>query len=113
MKRMELTIAMGLVALAVSRAAWGGQRALPTYAIKAGKIVTMRSIAEDSEAVEVINHGVVLISEGKIRVIGAARDIDVPESYGVIDASDRWVMPGIVEAHTHIGAEGRDLNVMV
>ena len=113
MKRIELTIAMGLVVLAVSRAAWGGQRPLPSYAIQAGKIVTMRSVAEDSEVVEVINHGIILISEGKIQAIGAARDIDVPESYGVIDASDRWVMPGIVEAHTHIGAEGRDLNDMV
>ncbi len=113
MKRIELTIAMGLVALAMSRAAWGEQRALPTYAVKAGKIVTMKSLTDDSEAVEVINHGIVLISDGKIQAIGAARDIDVPDGYRVIDASDRWVMPGIVEAHTHIGAEGRDLNDMV
>ena len=77
-----------------------------TYAIRAGKILTMASCAEDRADIQVINHGVILISEGKIEAIGRAKDIDVPKGYRAIDASDRWVMPGIVEAHTHIGVEG-------
>lgn len=76
------------------------------YAIRAGKIVTMKSVDDGSGRIEVINHGVILVSEGKIEAIGRAGDIDVPEGYRAIDASDRWVMPGIVEAHTHIGVEG-------
>lgn len=76
------------------------------YAIRAGKIITMKSTGADRADVEVVNHGVILVSEGKIEAIGRARDIDVPEGYRRIDACDRWVMPGIVEAHTHVGVEG-------
>jgi len=76
------------------------------YAIKAGKILTM-ALAKDSDANRrVINHGVILVSKCKIEALGPASDVTIPEEYGVIDASDRWVMPGIVEAHTHIAVEG-------
>ena len=76
------------------------------YAIKAGKILTM-VLAEDSDASRrVINHGVILVSKGKIEALGPASDITVPEGYTVIDASDRWIMPGIIESHTHIAVEG-------
>jgi imidazolonepropionase-like amidohydrolase len=76
------------------------------YAIRAGKILTM-ALAEDSDASRrVINHGIMLVSKGKIEALGPASDVTIPQEYIVIDASDRWVMPGIVEAHTHIAVEG-------
>jgi len=85
----------------------GQQATPPKYAIKAGKIVTMKPkpVAGDSRAVEVINHGLILVSGGKIEAIRPT-DANVPQGYTVIDASDRWAMPGIVESHTHIGTEG-------
>lgn len=76
------------------------------YAIRAGKILTM-ALAEDSDASRrVVNHGVILISKGKIEALGPVSEVTIPAGYTVIDASDRWVMPGIVEAHTHIAIEG-------
>jgi imidazolonepropionase-like amidohydrolase len=56
--------------------------------------------------VKVVNHGIILIRNGRIEAVGKAEDIDVPHDYRLIDASDRWAMPGIVEAHTHVGLEG-------
>ena len=76
------------------------------YAIKAGKILTMTPAEESATSESVINHGIILISDGKIEALGPASSIQAPEGYTLIDASDRWVMPGIVEAHTHIGTEG-------
>lgn len=73
-------------------------------AIRAGKIVTMAD--GPGEAPLAINHGIMLIKDGKIEAIGPDDQVNVPAGYTVIDASDRWVMPGIVEAHTHIGAIG-------
>ena len=83
----------------------------PKYAIKAGKIVTLSPAEGSGASGRVINHGLVLVSGGKIEALGPASSIRVPEGYVLIDASDRWVMPGIVEAHTHIGSE--DHNDMV
>ncbi len=83
------------------------------YAIKVGKILTLTP-AEDSDTNQcVIDHGIILVSKGKIEALGPASDINVPEKYTIIDASDRWAMPGIVESHTHIAVEGWGFNDMV
>ena len=78
----------------------------PKYAVKAGKILTMKPGVEFVVGEGVINHGVILISNENIEAVGPASSVQIPEGYTVIDASDRWVTPGIVEAHTHIGVEG-------
>jgi len=80
--------------------------ASPKYAIKAGKILTMTPGVEFVAGKGVIDNGIILLRNEKIEAVGPASSIDIPEGYTVIDASDRWVTPGIVEAHTHVGAEG-------
>ncbi len=83
------------------------------YAIKAGKILTMAPLEDSTNSNRIINHGIIFVSSGKIEALGPSSSIKVPEGYTVIDASDRWVTPGIVEAHTHIAVEGYGFNDMV
>lgn len=76
------------------------------YAVRAGKILTMAPADKSDTDTIVINHGTILVSDGKIEALGPQANIEIPKGYIIIDASDRWVTPGIVEAHTHIGTEG-------
>ena len=76
----------------------------PKLAIKVGKILTC--------AGEPIPNGVILVKEGKIEAVGSARKIKIPEGYTIIDHSDSFAMPGLIEAHSHVGGSG-DLNEMV
>lgn len=46
--------------------------------------------------------GTVVIADGVITAVGGA-DIAVPEGARVVDAAGRWVLPGFVEAHGHLG----------
>jgi len=46
----------------------------------------------------VLEHGDVLVGEGKIEAIGAK--LDVPEGTDVVDAAGRVLMPGFVDCHT-------------
>jgi imidazolonepropionase-like amidohydrolase len=84
----------------------GQPSARAKYAIRAGKILTMKPASNPSGGIEVINHGVILTNGAKIQAVGSAASVAIPKGYAVIDASDRWVTPGIVESHTHIGTEG-------
>ncbi len=48
--------------------------------------------------------GTVLIRDGKIAAVG--KDVAVPEGAIVIDAKGRYVMPGIIDTHSHTAVEG-------
>jgi len=106
MKRTCYIAVIVLVAMAVGSSIAKDEPAKPKYAVKAGKILTMAPGREFVVGKGVINNGIILISNEKIEALGPASSIQIPEGYTVIDASDRWVTPGIVEAHTHIGVEG-------
>lgn len=63
--------------------------------------------------------GTVLLRDGLVAAVGRAGDVEVPEGATVIDASGRWVLPGFVEAHGHVGIHeeangpaGNDTNEM-
>lgn len=49
-----------------------------------------------------IENGTVFLSEGKITAIGGP-DTVVPEGATVIDGRGKWVTPGIIDIHSHLG----------
>ncbi len=52
---------------------------------------------------ETLSPGAILIRDGKIAEVGAT--VSMPEGVEAIDASGMFVMPGIIDAHSHIAAE--------
>ncbi len=77
--------------------------------IKNGRILTM--------AGETYDPGSLLIKDGKIYKIDKELEAEQNELSEVIDATDCWVMPGLIESHCHIGIteekkglEGDDCN---
>ncbi|MFP3950953.1 MAG: amidohydrolase [Candidatus Bathyarchaeia archaeon] len=62
-------------------------------AIKDGTIITITK--------GTIDKGTILIENGKIKQVGD--DLEIPKDANVIDARGKTVMPGLVEAHCHIG----------
>lgn len=76
----------------------------PKLAIKVGKVLTCVG--------KPIVNGIILVSDGKIEAVGTQKDMAVPEGYTIVDHSDSFAMPGLIEAHSHVGGSG-DLNEMV
>lgn len=77
--------------------------------IKNGKILTMAGKTYES--------GCILIKDKKIFEVGDEINLNQYEITEIIDAKDLWVMPGLIEAHCHIGIneerkgiEGDDCN---
>jgi imidazolonepropionase-like amidohydrolase len=66
---------------------------------------------------EPIDGGAVLIRDGRIAAVGPASEVQVPPGARTVDAAGRWVLPGFVDAHAHLGVDeqgegwaGKDYN---
>ena len=63
--------------------------------------------------------GVVLVRDGRIEAIGPRGEVEVPADAEVVDAEGGWVLPGLIDAHVHLGVweegegwAGQDTNEM-
>lgn len=61
--------------------------------------------------------GTIVVEDGRIAALGP--DVAVPPGAEVVDATGRWIVPGFVDAHTHLGVHeeaegwaGNDTNEM-
>ncbi len=62
-------------------------------AVKAGKLINVQnSKLEDNQ--------LILIENGRIKAIGS--NLEIPENAEIIDLSDKYVLPGLIDCHTHL-----------
>jgi imidazolonepropionase-like amidohydrolase len=66
-------------------------------AIKARKALTV-----PLEGPQFIDNAVMLVKDGKIEAIGPATSTAIPLGYEVMDVGERWLMPGMIDLHSHI-----------
>ncbi|SDS56619.1 Imidazolonepropionase [Formosa sp. Hel1_31_208] len=64
--------------------------------LKGARIITM-------EGDEVIENGTIVINNNRIESIGKASEVSIPSDAKVYDVSGKTIMPGMVDAHAHIG----------
>ena len=50
-----------------------------------------------------IDNGAILIEGGKISAVGPADTVAAPEGAVRIDAAGKWVTPGVIDIHSHLG----------
>lgn len=77
------------------------------YAVVGGKVITITG--------KIFDPGTVLFDNGKISSVGD--DIAVPRGAKIVDAAGKYVLPGFIDAHCHVGIveeiyreEGDDAN---
>lgn len=81
----------------VAALAWiAASAAAQDVAIRNGTVLTITN--------GTIEDGTVLVRDGKIAAVGT--DVDVPAGVEVIDAGGMYVMPGLIDAHSHMAMEG-------
>jgi len=67
-----------------------------------GVVVLKAAQVIDGTGAQVIKNGVVVVTDDKITAIGPADRISSPAGARVIDLGDSTLMPGFIDAHTHI-----------
>lgn len=67
-------------------------------ALRARKVLTA---SWDGE--RVVDNGLVLVRDGKIEAVGRASEVEIPIGYEIRDLGDDWLMPGMIDLHSHVG----------
>ncbi len=87
------------------------------FAITNARIVPVADA--DGQRAEAIESGTVLVADGTISAVANGSPDDLPAGTEVIDAAGRWVLPGFIESHGHLGVHedgegwsGNDTNEM-
>src|SRR3990167_905651 len=81
---------------------WASDPFASTYAPYASKTTVIKGATILTGAGERIDNGVVVIENGKIAGVGGA-DLVSPAGAVVIDAKGKWMTPGIIDVHSHLG----------
>jgi len=79
----------------------------PGLALLSSKVLTC-----ELEGPGFVNRGVVLVKDGVIEAVGRQGELEIPGDYEVVDVGQRWIMPGMVDLHAHVGGTF-DINDMV
>ena len=66
-------------------------------------------VTGDAEGTVLSEHTILVDGAGKIEKVAPTADCSVPDGYRIIDASSRFVTPGLINAHAHLFSEGKPL----
>src|ERR1700680_3690866 len=74
--------------------------------VRAGRLI-------DPDSGTVLSNQIILIKDGKIQAVG--KELALPADATVIDLSDKTVLPGLIDCHTHVAdgkSDGEPFNVL-
>jgi imidazolonepropionase-like amidohydrolase len=69
-------------------------------ALKGGTVLTITGAT--------IQNGTVVIQKGRITAVG--QNVAIPPNVKVLDVTGKFVMPGLIDSHTHLAFDGADTN---
>src|SRR5580698_7403019 len=108
-KRLVVTLAAVVAAtLAVTASKLIAAQPNATPAPEAAPIILIQNATILTVSHGTIEHGSILIKDGKIAEVGG-ESLKAPKDAQVIDANGQFVMPGIIDCHSHIAIDG-DVN---
>lgn len=74
-----------------------------TSSANEGSIAFVGARIIDGTSADAIEDGVVVITDGRIRTVGPRSAVTVPAGAQIIDVAGKTIMPGLINAHGHVG----------
>jgi imidazolonepropionase-like amidohydrolase len=90
--------------LAMPASVLAGPSKSPALAAEPSPVILIQNATILTVSHGTIEHGSILIKDGKIAEVGAS--VKAPKDAQVIDAAGQFVMPGIIDCHSHIAIDG-------
>ena len=74
-------------------------------ALTGARIITMAPGANDG----VIENGTIVVENNRITAVGPSASVRVPSGAKRIDATGKTIIPGLIDAHAHVGGESNGI----
>lgn len=104
MKKSNLVSALMIIAC-LAFTAWPQQRAArvrPEPPVGKGVVVLRAARLIDGTGASPINNAVVVVTDDQITAVGPASAVSLPANAKIIDLGDATLLPGFIDAHTHL-----------
>jgi imidazolonepropionase-like amidohydrolase len=98
MRSIQMCMRLGIAVLAGCAFAAVHAADTPLSAIRAGRVI-------DVASGKIVTDQVILVRGDRIEAIGASNAVPIPAGTKVIDLSAYTVLPGLIDAHTHITSD--------
>jgi imidazolonepropionase-like amidohydrolase len=72
-----------------------------TYALPQSGLTLIRNATVLTAAGPRLSNASVLVQDGRIAAVGS--DVNAPAGANVIEAAGKWVTPGVIDSHSHLG----------
>ena len=96
MRRSHGSNALLALLVFVAPAAGAQQTPAPrTFVLRAARLI-------DGTGAAMIQNGVVVVTDDRIVAVGASGQVTIPAAASVVDLGDATLLPGFIDAHTHI-----------
>lgn len=69
-----------------------------------GSVAFVGATIIDGTDADPLADGVLVITDGRIRSVGPRSEVTLPAGAEVVDVSGKYIMPGLINAHGHVGA---------
>ncbi len=69
-------------------------------------VVIQSTTLIDGRTGRAVSETSIVIQDGRIQSVGDVNRVEVPSDARIIDGQGRWVIPGLVDVHTHSAQEG-------
>ncbi len=79
---------------------------IPFYAFPAGKKAIVGCHIVNPTGAPSLENAVIIIQDGKIIYVGKVGEVELPNDVEIIDASGKWVIPGLIDSHIHFFQSG-------
>jgi imidazolonepropionase-like amidohydrolase len=97
MNTWKISVVLGCLLLTSLSAAQ--QRRISVIAIQGATIITGTGSPS-------IRNGTIVIDGNRVRDVGPRNEVQVPRNAQVIDGRNKWIIPGLIDAHVHFSQSG-------
>ncbi|GAA0179945.1 amidohydrolase family protein [Clostridium sediminicola] len=76
------------------------------------KKIVIKGRVIDATGSDAIENGVVVVEDNKIVQVGPSKAVDIPNDAEIIEIEEGTIMPGLIDAHVHMGLGTDDVRQM-